>query len=171
MKKIKLWTIQNETGWNALNNTGVLVPKVAFIDPDFKEGYDWMRIQMNKRIGKSIKKEQYPVWAWYQHYDANKKKPDLRKSGYLPPGEVGYRLEIEKDPKDILLSDFVLWHWPLCYKEYIADSEKEAERINLIEPSKEKIEKSWEKIFDMNFDEKYYTLPFKEKRFKPLFGN
>ncbi|WP_074406597.1 MULTISPECIES: DUF3841 domain-containing protein [Aquimarina] len=177
--KIKLWTIQNESGWNELQKKGFLIPKEEFVKPDFKSGYEWMKIQMSNRIGKPEKTNQFPVWAWYQHFDSNKRKPDLRKSGHLPSGTVGYRIEIEKEQKDILLSDFILWHWPLSYKDYIADSEIEAneyekrrgndefEKLSKLE--KNLIEKSWEKIFDMNFDLEYYTLPFQEKKIQATF--
>ena len=57
--KIKLWTIQNESGWNELQKEGVLIPKEEFVEPDFKLGYEWMRIQMNDRIGKPEKINQF----------------------------------------------------------------------------------------------------------------
>ncbi|MEP0263568.1 DUF3841 domain-containing protein [Dokdonia sp.] len=177
--KTKLWTIQDEKGWGKLQTKGILLPKEEFIPTGFKEGYDWMRTQMNKRIGDPNNTTQYPVWTWYQSSDATKKKPDLRGSGHLPRGDVGYRIEIEKDQKDILLSDFVLWHTPLSYRNYIADSEEEAidfeEKLGTIEfeklpPStRNKIEKSWEKVFDMSFDLEYYTLPFEEKAIQATF--
>lgn len=177
--KIKLWTIQDEKGWSELQTKGILTPKVDYIESDFKRGYDWMKIQMDKRIGKSNNENQYPIWAWYQYFDTNKRKPDLRKSGHLPNGTLGYRIEIEKEQEDILLSDFILWHWPLCYKDYIADSEKEAlefeKRLDnkkfeqLSKIKKNQIEKSWEKVFDMNFDLEYYTLPFEEKKIQATF--
>lgn len=172
--KVKLWTIQDEKGWNELQNKGILIPNLNYVLTDFKQGYDWMKDQMNKRLGKPKNEDQYPIWAWYQHFDSNKKKPDLRKAGHLPRGTTGYRIEIEKECKDILLSDFVLWHWPLCYRDYIASSKKEAIEFEektekLIEIEKEKIEKSWEKIFEMDFDLDYYTLPFEEKKIQATF--
>lgn len=177
--KIKLWTIQNESGWNELQDKGFLIPNEKFVEPDFKTGYEWMKTQMSNRIGKPEKTNQFPVWAWYQHFNSNKRKPDLRKSGHLPSGTLGYRIEIEKEQKNVLLSDFVLWHWPLCYRDYIANSEKEAIEFEkklckkglkkLTKTEKIQIEKSWEKIFDMNFDLDYYTLPFEEKKIQATF--
>ncbi|WP_160114228.1 DUF3841 domain-containing protein, partial [Aquimarina sp. AU119] len=64
--KVKLWTIQDENGWNELQTKGILIAKQQFVEPDFKDGYDWMKIQMNKRIGRPDEKGQYPIWAWYQ---------------------------------------------------------------------------------------------------------
>ncbi|TDQ23829.1 DUF3841 domain-containing protein [Tenacibaculum caenipelagi] len=173
MKKVKLWTIQNELGWGELNKLGVLKAKEEYVYSEFKEGYDWMKLQMNKRIGEVVDKEQYPIWAWYQHTDNNKKKPDLRKSGFLPSGEVGYRIEIEKDINDILMSDFVLWHWPLCYKEYIATSEREIleldKGLDSVKRTRFEVEKSWEKIFDMDFNLEYYTSSFENKKIQATF--
>ncbi len=169
--KIKLWTIQNESGWKELQEKGILLAKEKYVYPSFKEGYDWMNIQMEKRIGQRKNKNQYPIWAWFQYFDMNKKKPDLRRSGHLPKGEIRYRIEIEKNRGDVLLSDFVLWHWPLCYKDFIADSEEKAVKVDkeLLKFSQSEIENSWKKIFNMNFDLEYYTLPFEEKKIQATF--
>ncbi len=106
--KIKLWTIQDERGWNELQSKGILIAKKEFIDPYFRTGYDWMRNQMNSRIEYRNKEIQYPIWAWYQSVNKKRKKPDLRESGYLPKGNQGYRIEFIKNSKDVLLSDFEL---------------------------------------------------------------
>ncbi|MGH1383341.1 DUF3841 domain-containing protein [Kordia sp.] len=185
--KVKLWTIQDERGWNELQTKGIYTGKKEFILPEFIKGYDWLRMQMEQRIGKPESLEQYPVWAWYQSIDSKRKRPDLRASGHLPSGEIGYRIEFEKEEKEILLSDFVLWHWPLCYHDYIAGSEKEAisfdeekecknihgflsGHLEKLPPSfQTKIKKSWEKIFDMNFDLEYYTDPYHKKKIQATF--
>ncbi|GAB1855973.1 DUF3841 domain-containing protein [Flavobacteriaceae bacterium MHTCC 0001] len=174
--KTKLWTIQNERGWDELQVKGILIPKSEFIEPYFIKGYNWMKKQMTERIGKPRHKSQYPIWAWYQHFSINKRKPDLRLSGHLPPGTKGYRIEFEKDEKDILLSEFGLWHSVLyeCYLPFdIKDYEAFEEKIEHIEhidfedyPQniKTEIEKSWNKIFDMEFGSPEITLPFNEKK-------
>ena len=84
-----------------------------------------MMNQMEKRIGKSEIDNQYPIWAWYQHQDISKRRPDLRKSGHLPIGTAGVRIEFEKNYQQVLLSDFVLWHFPLSYKSIIAENKTE----------------------------------------------
>lgn len=181
--KTKLWTIQNESGWQELNTNKVLIPKEEFVDSEFKEGYDWLKIQMINRIGKPKNSKQYPIWAWYQFQDEFKKRPDLRSSGYLPSGDIGYRIEIEKSEKDILFSDFELWHIPLAYRIYIANSEEEQLEFEselmakygstdfekLPKKIKNQIEKSWLKIFDMNFDIEYYAKPYNEKQIQATF--
>jgi len=171
--KVKLWTIQDEKGWNELQNKGVLIPEEKYILPEWKEGYSWLKSQMITRIGSPEHACQFPIWAWFQYCDANKRRPDLRRSGHIPKGEIGYRIEIEKEENEILLSDFVLWHWPLCYKDYIASSEEEDvknEKEGIIFTYEERC-KSWEKIFDMNFDVGYYTSSFKDKKIQATFWN
>jgi hypothetical protein len=181
--KIKLWTIQDQSGWNQLQTKGRLIARKEFIDADFKEAYDWMKMQMTQRIGKPNKQNHYPVWAWYQYIDKVKKRPDLRATGHLPSGTTGYRIEIEKETKDVLLSDFDLWHTPLFFKNFIANSEKEylefeselkrnfdSDSFNDLPPKiRRKIEKSWEKIFDMDFAIEYIARPFEEKQIQATF--
>lgn len=134
--------------------------------------------QMEKRIGKSEIQNQYPIWAWYQYDGVNKMKPDLRRKGHLPTGTDGIRIEFEKKINDVLLSDFVLWHYPLSYKSIIAESEiqehkfeHKLEKLQLGNVKMEDMPKeiqdeiinSWEKIFDIDFEDPYYTSKINEK--------
>ena len=181
--KFKLWTIQDEGGWDELQSKGVLVAREEFIDADFKSGYDWMKRQMNERIEYHSEDNQYPIWAWYQFVNIEKKRPDLRETGFLPKGVTGYRIELEKDAKDVLLSDFELWHTPLSFKSFIGNSELEALDFKkellqefgtdsfsaLPDGVKAKIEKSWEKVFDMEFEVAYWAAPFEEKQIQATF--
>ncbi len=182
--KIKLWTIQNAEGWNELQTEGILTGKLEYIDPDFKDGYDWMKVQMNKHIGQSKQDNQYPIWAWYQANDISNKRPDLRASGYLPKNSIGYRIEFEKELNEILLSDFYLWDSsPLYHRVYIGSSEtdelKFKESLNKLGEDttfknlplniKNKIEKSWEKIFDLHFTTKDFGFPIEKKKIQATF--
>lgn len=182
--KVTLWTIQSINFWNDLNEKKIICVKEDFINPEWKSGYDWMKKQMEKRIGLPKSKNQYPVWAWYQYFNSKKRKPDLRQSSYLPPGTEGVRIEFTKDESEILLSDFNLWHYPLSYKGFIGSNEDEAlmferdfivlglenERFDTYPISiKKKIIKSWDKIFDMDFEDAYYTHPFNDKMIQATF--
>ena len=133
---------------------------------------------MRIRLGKSEFENQYPIWSWYQYLDSNRPKPDLRRSAHLPRGTKAIRIEFEKSPADVLLSDFVLWHYPLSYKAFIGDNrlddnqfERNLKRLGLHktefaqlpEPIKTEIEMSWYKIFDMEFKDRYYTDAMPEK--------
>lgn len=103
----------------------------------------------------------------------------------MPKGTKGVRIEFEKPENEILLSDLNLWHFILNYW-HIADSEKqELEFDKLLRkldikfidkekytPSlKKNVEKSWNKIFDMNYECEYVTEKFKEKKIQATFWN
>lgn len=182
--KLKLWIIQDEKAWNELQKKGILTAKLEFIDPDFKDGYDWMKTQMNNRLGKPTFSNQYPIWAWYQAKDINHRKPDLRESGYLPKGTVGYRIEFEKEIENVLLSDFYLWdNSPLYHKVYIGNSESDElqfeSALNKLGENityntlpidlKNKVEKSWENIFDLHFTTEDFNFPFERKKIQATF--
>ncbi len=176
--KIKLWSIQNVDKIDEIKATGKLICLKNLFSIEWDDEYKWMIKQMEKRIGKSEVQSQYPIWAWYQHRDSNKRRPDLRKSGHLPIGTNGIRIEFEKNINEVLLSDFVLWHYPLSYKSIIAESEIEHNKFELklekLQLSNTKIEEmpkeiqyeiinSWEKIFDIDFEDQYYTSKKNEK--------
>lgn len=180
---LTLWTIQEEKSFEVLKTQGELRGQASFVPPYSRQGYDWMKNQMIKRIGSPKDLNQYPVWAWYQANSLSKRRPDLRESGHLPAGTVGYRLEFKKEMHEVLLSDFDLWHIPLAHPHYIADSEQESltfeSRLTkgygtnafskLPQHIRDKIEKSWEKVFDMQFAVAYYAQPFKSKCIQATF--
>ncbi|WP_272150111.1 DUF3841 domain-containing protein [Tenacibaculum aiptasiae] len=123
------------------------------------------------------------MWAWYQYKDSTSRRPDLRTSGFLPQGTKGVRIEFEKPKNQVLLSDFLLWHYPLNYW-YIADNEKQDLNFDkLLNKAKVKFsdieqypdslkdltEKSWDKVFDMNYNCEYTTQDFKHKKIQATF--
>lgn len=180
--KITLWTIQNEIVWNELQTQGKFIPKVNYIDESFLKEYDWMKLEMEKRLGESISERKYPIWSWYQYIDKNKKKPDLRRTGHLAKGETGYRIEIQKNRKEVLLSDFELWHHVLN-NQYLPKSEQDEKDFelrmklkygntkpdNLMKYKRKVIEKSWERIFNMDFENPYVTYPLEKKSIQATF--
>ena len=176
--KLQLWSIQDVACLEDFDKYGYLrCPNYRFIK-EWESAYDWMRSQMNKRIGVPELSNQYPIWAWYQYRDAKHKKPDLRRSAHLPRGNKGVRIKFTKDSSEVLLSDFDLWQQPLCFKSYIATNEQDhivfeqklkdlnlenAKFFELPTFLRKEIEKSWEKIFDMEYDWEYWTQPFESK--------
>lgn len=176
--KLKLWSIQEESKLEEIRLNGRLICRSNSYAKEWDDEYRWMAKQMETSIGKAEVVNQYPIWAWYQYENVNKRKPDLRKSGHLPAGIKGVRIEFEKHKNEVLLSDFMLWHYPLSYKTMIALNEKEAnefetrlkklklENLNFSKLPKEiqnEIENSWDRIFDMKFEEEYYTTKINEK--------
>lgn len=157
---------------------------VKYIEPDFIPAYDWLIQQMIERIGNKPGDVQYPIWSWYQYLNEKKKKPDLRYSHLGQKGEKCVLIEIEKDEKDVLLSDFTLWHYPLGLPYYIGATQEDAFAfeseleslgyetcLSDILPTKyqQRIIKSWNKIFDMNFDDPYFSNPLSEKSIQATF--
>jgi hypothetical protein len=170
--KIKLWSIQVVDKIDEIKSTGKLICLKNQFSIEWDNEYKWMIKQMEKRIGKSEVQGQYPIWAWYQYQDVYKRKPDLRRSGHLPNGANGIRIEFEKNINEVLLSDFVLWHYPLSYKSIIAKNEMEDEKFerklkklklnnanfkDMPIQIQDEIIASWERIFDSEFENKYYT--------------
>lgn len=157
---------------------------------DFKMAYNWMIEQMKIRL--KIKRPNdsvYPVWAWYQWCGVDKRKPDLRYSGYGEKGTKLYRIEFEIEDDQVLLSDFDLFHFVLNYwyipkneKEHnvfeekmdknsitlldLQDFNKNSEEINSL---RYKIEKSWDLIFDLDWYDEYITSPKHEKSIQAVF--
>lgn len=151
-----LWTIQTEDVYNMIMETGVY--RCDFnrcFGCDWKKQYDWLVLQMIKRIGKRTKGVTYPVWAWYQWED-ERKKPDLRRErwGNGWKGDVFYCMEIDIPDKDVLLSDFDLWSI-ILNNGLISYSEEEDDdmekRYNSLSKNGQKhmMEKNWERVFDL----------------------
>lgn len=153
MKKI-LWTIQDEAAFEVFEKTGVLRadPNHLLFDGDFQDAYQWMADQMRHRIGASPEGVQYPVWAWYQ-WEGQRKRMDLRRSGYAKRGTPLVQIIFEADPQEFLLSDFDAWHF-VQNEHYLADSESKWDDFyaNDGDQRKEEIIASWDKIFDMDHD-------------------
>lgn len=184
MSKLRLWSIQSFEAWENLKKQGFLIGSKEFAETCFLEGYNWMRKKMKERLGPPCNPNQYPLWAWLQYSDKNHKKPDLRRSGHLPRNTPGVRIEFFKDESEVLLSDFDLWHQPLYYKRYIGDNEvdsinfdkqieegrlKDIEYFELPVETKKMIEDSWEKLFDLEFNDNYYTTSIDEKMIQATF--
>ncbi len=181
---MKLWTIQPIEWYEILLNEKIIYGERKYVEPDFLYGYEWLIKVMEERIGKRPLKDSFPVWAWYQYLATNKMRPDLRESGYLEKGEVGVRIEIEKDEKEVLLSDYTLWHSPLGNNYYIGESENDAmkfekmledKKLDKVEFEKlptdirKQIERSWLKVFDLDYDCPYFAHKKEDKSIQASF--
>lgn len=143
---MRIWTTQTVPFWNKLQEQGV-----AFCDPsksegsgDFKEAYDWMVVQMIKRLGPPPRLEIiYPVWGWQQ---VGSYKKEYHGSICDCGGKDDEFMFITAEIPDnlTLLSDFDWWHCVLNH--WYADTLKHKK-----EPDEEAaIIKSWDNIFDLN---------------------
>lgn len=173
--RIRLWTIQPLTIYEALLEKGevaVFESEFAKSDPKFLYGYEWLIDQMKRRIGPSPQANQYPMWAWFQWSNYNQNKPDMRKY-CLPKGEKNVRLTIEMDRKDVLLSDFELWHNVFWHQiPVIGDKDflktipeddlpylgySETAFPDLSAKHQNLIKDTWSNIFNLNIAESWHT--------------
>jgi len=123
------------------------------------------------------------MWAWYQEGDGHK-RPDLRSGGYLERGRRGVRIEFEIDPQQVLLSDFTLWHHVLNYW-YVARSEADDLAFERLVEAQGwgnppphpfpdpaihgRVVRSWDRIFDIDFEDEYVTGPLDRKAIQATF--
>ena len=153
-----LYTIQTAEMYEKLLKEKLLINDGVFLSDfgkDFCRQYKWMAEQMKLRGIKQVLAAKYPFWAWYK-YSSKKNKPDLRHAGHAIHGTKCVCLELAIPDKDVLLSNFDLWHcvlndmpvfeesdWDYSYVAYKALSIEEQIKIK---------EKSWEKIFTDFYD-------------------
>jgi len=174
-----LWTIQTEEAWSELQVSGMLhATRENIMESSWIGPYEWMIDQMKMRLGPPPEPGCFPVWAWYQWENENRRKPDLRAGGHLSKGQKGVRIEFECSNEGALLSDFDLWHYVLNYW-YLPESEAEGEAFEvelkrhglsffdtkpLPNPEfHDRILKSWNRIFDLDWFEKDLALPLPKK--------
>lgn len=159
---MQLWTIQTEAALRKLERDGRLSSDRSLADPDFLPAYDWMSDQMRRRIGPSPVGVRSPLWAWYQYDSDSKRRPDLRRTGHLPRGEVGFLIGFHGDDESVVLSDFDLWHFVLNYW-YLPATVADGERFDSTfgrtcswtDPAPHAIDHeirgSWQRIFDLEW--------------------
>lgn len=159
---MRLWTLQPACVLNELENTGTFIcdiTKTENTEDCFKDAYNWLVIEMEKRIGKKPPNVSYPIWAWHTT-NWKHKKPDLRHFAYassVKKGEKYACIEIEVPDEEVVLSDFDAWHYVLN-KWFLDDSTNEEEWDESHEwydslPMYEKenvLKESWQKIFDIS---------------------
>jgi len=168
-QRLRAWTLQTCPAWEQFQATGVLRAEPRFIDPDFLPAYDWMNEQLTRWVGPPPVGVTYPIWLWRQ-WEGHSKPPDLRRNGQLPRGQCGVRLECELSSKNVLLSDFDLWHfvlnnWYLPNDEADADAFEAAySQVDSEACVRKKVE-SWQRIFDLDWVDPtgFVTLPNVEK--------
>ena len=158
---MRLWTIQREEAFRRFEAEGVLKGDGRRVSKEFRAPYKWMRQQMEVRIAPPPYRRGSPVWAW-------KVKPDLRSVGHLPPGSAGLRIECEIEDGQVLVLDFNRWAVVLM-QCYVAEDEAEDQELdrrfgedweNKGNPAaRALIEKSWERIFELEDVDSYWWGP------------
>lgn len=161
-----LWTIQHEDAFAELKRTGVLRADGAHLmfGGEYRRAYDWMAMQLRRRIGPPPEGARYPLWAWYQ-WEGARKRRDLRCSGYAPRGTPMVQLTFEIGEAEVLLSDFDAWHLVLA-GDYLADSELDWENFR---GGEAETAASWERIFDLDRHTPGWDTPPQERSIQAVF--
>lgn len=181
--------MQSEDAYRVLETTGVLhTDKSQILDDSFIPAYDWLAAEMKKRIGEPPSGVAYPLWAWYQ-WEGNRKRRDLRCSGYAERGTPLVQLTIEIPDDAVVLSDFDDWHYVLNFWYYAMteqesnafEAEYEAEGFrfldlgdpevtdNRIEKYRKRVRESWQHIFDLWKESEYSSYPIEKKSIQATF--
>ena len=166
---MRLWTIQAEAAYRCLAERGEYTADPSFRDPDFLRPYQWMLDQMSRHLPPVAPRPAAAIWAWRKWNPPKRNRPDLRACGHLPSGCIGYRIELEVDPSQVLLSDFNLWHHVLNYY-YVPASQSDSRRFDAEhapfrfgwsclppKPLHDLIATSWERIFELDWHDEYVT--------------
>ncbi len=133
---------------------------------------------MCERLGPPPSSACFPLWAWFQWEGTDRRRPDLRCAGHLPPGEIGVLVEFHADASEALLSDFELWHYVLNY-QYLPSTMEDSARFDAVlealgsrTPSEVAIRnrsfhsdlrESWTRIFDMHWSQPDIASHFTQK--------
>ncbi|MGE8203880.1 DUF3841 domain-containing protein [Heyndrickxia sp. NPDC080065] len=136
-----VYTVQHIEAYKQMRELGYLEGSEKYLWKEFKEPYNWMKKQMEKRISNYIVGKSYPIWVWRRRVNRNERS-------LLSPGTRGVILTLEIQDNQIVWSDFDSWHFVLNNCP-ITDSEAEWDDYLKDESSFPVID-SWEKIF--NFD-------------------
>jgi hypothetical protein len=138
---MRMWTVQEMGAYQTLLQKGSLHGDWRRVERWWKPAYKWLCQQMDLR-GIELR-GRCPMWAWTR-------KPDFRSFYRGAAGVV--RLELEVPDELVLVSHFGAWHWALndCY--FVTnDEELDKAYAHPCGFTREEVEKSWEKIFDLDY--------------------
>ena len=167
---MKLVTFQTREALNTLQNNGVLISEVPYIDlQKYGVPYNWMINEMKNKNIFPQNKEQYPLWAWAKCGASIGPKKRKNITGEI---QDVVKIIFEKPNKDVLLSDYMAYSFLLSghivpknqqeYKNFLDKMErqnisleelKNFVRSKPVKPNTIKqfseIQKSWERVFDL----------------------
>lgn len=144
-------------------------------EPLFRLAYEWMKDAMDEAGVKGREPGINPWWCWIQT------SADQTCPTDVEPDDTSVLLELSLDPKDVLLSDFDMWHVPLNY--WLNGEGDEAEAFEkklelaglniyknkpLPEPFHASVQASWRDIFCLD-RVNGYTCELKDKTIQGVF--
>lgn len=160
-EKTRIWTICGQDTFQELQGHGELLADPSRVVAEFSSAYRWMTVQVNKRLGTSVKT---PWWGWHSWGKRNG-RPDLRCGNHMPRGTKSILLELMINSNEVVLSQFDMWNWaldgefvPARQAEVWHYSVKERRRIypqGHVPTAKER-RLSWQRIFDLRSGSVHY---------------
>jgi hypothetical protein len=174
--------------WNILKENGTFYAKKDLVEQQehyeffFKQGYDYIIDQMEKRGFARPTPEHYPIWAWVVRKKRNI-TPEILGKSFLK-GQKRVFIQFEIPDHLVLLSDFdrfmhVLNYWYLPTSEedserFIAELERNDLNFFKTKPLPDdtyhkSILKSWERIFEVDLNYPYFDSSSEEKRLQATF--
>jgi len=178
---MRIWFIQSREAWEHLNKAGFLESNRHHSENSWPHAYDWMRDQLAKRVGEPVRSDAMPLWGWYQWCNVSK-RPDLRllRHHWGPEGNH-VMIECELPDGEVLLSDHDAWHITLndSYLPLNVDDDQQfGEKLRRAgwqagSPKPDhllpEIQKSWERIFDLEALGGEYWGPMESKSIQASF--
>jgi hypothetical protein len=159
--RVRVWTIQTAEVLHALQAGAVWRARESSVDPEMRAPCRWMARELSQRVEPPSQHDQVPVWVWCQWRGELRRRPDLRAHGHLPPGVAGVRLELDVDASRLLPSDFELWHYAL--NGWYLPASRGDERAFEARPDPARVAPSWQRIFDLAWSNRRYTVPAAQK--------
>ena len=146
-----LWTTQHVKVWDILREQDVFYADGRRVWKVLRPSYHWLM----ERTGL----KRFPIWAEYSR-EGIRKKPDLRRTGLMPPGCPSVLMELDVPDELVTLSRLDLWAFVIG-GHYLACSEEDDNKH--CDATQAQKEKSWENIFDLKWgDPDWYGDPNEE---------
>ena len=114
---MKLVTIQTKSAYDKLVSQGYLITDTSFVNTQ-KYGVPYRYIVENMKGISNTYSADYPLWAWVQ-YGKFTSPPKNKLLGFFPKeDDIVVRITFEKRDEDVLVSDYVKYHF-LLTNEYL----------------------------------------------------
>lgn len=189
---VELWSYQTREFYDHLMRSGTSWTVSPDFDADDIPiehntrvfAYQWLAKRMQEKgvLSPVSPLPAYPVWAWFWWYGENKKRPDLRyQSSRTARGTDGCVLIKLHVPREfVCLTDFNAWHNVLNHwyfpanedddevfdAEVRASGHTDALQLLHLPPGtlRDKMETSWEKVFDINAEpDNWWFQPYETR--------
>jgi len=169
-----LWTIQSIAAWKILQREQVLFADQRYSEDLFLDAYRWMAKQMERRIESEPEITSLPLWAWYQ-WEVKDVNPIYAGVLIYPKANAVYESNSSNQTKEFAIR-FDLWHYVLqllvsSLEPWPMEKHLRPSCLNTIclffdakplpvRAYHQRIEDSWDRIFDLDWAEEEISDPF-----------